>query len=93
MNKPKAQRTHEFTIRVVFDKAVTRAVAKKEAHGSLVGFSDWTLDECAAETLKVTALRPVAAPAPQPQKLATRHDRGPLPGLDPAAATEGKSDE
>jgi hypothetical protein len=61
MAKHKTQRTHKFMIRVVFDRAVTPAIAKKEAHGSLVGFSDWTEDGCAAATMKVTALKPAPA--------------------------------
>lgn len=65
MAKRKTQRTFEFTIRVVFDKAVTPSVARKEAHGSLVGFSDWTDNGCVAGTLKVTALKPAPSPPPQ----------------------------
>jgi hypothetical protein len=64
MAKVKTERTHEFMIRVVFDRAVTPSVAKKEAQGSLVGFSDWTEEGCAAWTLKVTALKPIPSPAP-----------------------------
>lgn len=63
MSKRKAERTHKFMIRVVFDRSVTPAIAKKEARGSLVGFSDWTEGDCAAGTLKVTALKPLPSPA------------------------------
>ena len=56
MTSKKNQRVHEFKIRVIFNKAVSATVAKKEIRASLVGHRDWCFDECHADELVVTSI-------------------------------------
>ena len=55
----KTQRTHEFKIRVHFDKPVSATVARRELRGAVVGLTDFCVDDCPADTLLVLSVTPL----------------------------------